>query len=81
MLRINLVAQAERRRLIEHEERICSASGSEVLLSDSRNGKTARRARMVLITRVRSYGWTVAKAAASAGVSRQTAHTWLRDGV
>lgn len=46
-----------------------------------RNAKTTPVTRALLITRVRHQGWRVGTAAAAQGISRRTAHKWLRRGV
>lgn len=76
MVRINLVALAERRRLLEHEHVMSSIAGVDALTYGS---KTARRVRLLLVTRVRSFGWTVARAAAAAGVTERSAFRWLSE--
>jgi transposase InsO family protein len=42
------------------------------------NAKLAPAQRRLLVRRIREQGWQVAKAAAAAGVSRQTSYKWLR---
>jgi transposase InsO family protein len=42
------------------------------------NAKLTPKTRRLLVDRVRRKGWAVARAARAAGVSRQTAHKWLR---
>lgn len=41
------------------------------------NAKLTPKTRLLLVRRVSKQGWSVAKAARAAGVSRQTAHKWL----
>ena len=41
------------------------------------NAKLTPKARLLLVERVRTYRWSVVRAARAAGVSRQTAHKWL----
>lgn len=43
-----------------------------------RNARLTPAARRLLVHRVRSQGWLVKEAAGAAGVSRRTAHKWLR---
>jgi transposase InsO family protein len=42
------------------------------------NAKLAPTARRLLVDRIRKEGWLVKEAAAAAGVSRRTAHKWLK---
>jgi transposase InsO family protein len=42
------------------------------------NAKTTPAGRQLLVRRVREQGWTVQAAAEAAGMSRRTAHKWLR---
>ena len=42
------------------------------------NAKLVPAQRFLLVRRIRREGWRVTQAANAAGVSRQTAHKWLR---
>ncbi len=73
MLRFNLVEVVERRRLAEHERYILETPAKEFGAA----GRLTPKARAMLLTRVKVYGWPVRRAAAAAGICVQSAYKLL----
>jgi predicted hotdog family 3-hydroxylacyl-ACP dehydratase len=70
---VDLVTVVLRRREQEHEEAMARMEAKDLQPA----GRLSNSQRMLLLTRVRVYGWPVVKAAASVGVSKQAAYYLL----